>query len=138
MAEIKHCLAVLVNKEGMRNNWRKEIPRRANFGQRRILSKNILSYKRFPSTVFFFSKKCKEISLPTSFKILISIILGTWLAYYWCSHLGGLRKEKILQNNKKLKLNKILFQEFNVSKELHWPAGSNCLSMRDSRTTEGK
>ena len=30
MAEIKRCIAVLVNEEGMRNNWWKGIPKSAN------------------------------------------------------------------------------------------------------------
>ena len=100
MAETKHCLAVLVNKEGMRNNWWKGIPRRANFSQRRIVSKHIFSYKSFVFNDYFVSKKCQEISLPTSFKILISIILGTNLLITDAAMLGGLRTEKILRNNK--------------------------------------
>ena len=99
MAETKHCRAV--NKEGMRNNWWKGIPRRANIGQRRIISKHIFSYKSFLSNSYFVSKKCQEISLPTSFKILISIILSTNLPITDAAMLGGLRTEKILWNNKK-------------------------------------
>ena len=71
-------------------------------------------------------KTCQEISLPTSFKIFISIILGTNLAISGAAMLGGLRTEKIFRNNNKKKLNnnkkklnnKILFQEFNLTKKL--------------------
>lgn len=66
-------------------------------------------------------------------EFLISIILGTNLPITDAAMLGSLRTEKILRNNKK-----ILFPEFNLSKKLHWPAGSNCLSRWDRRTTEGK
>ena len=40
-------------------------------------------------------------SLPTSFKILISMILGTNLPITDAAMLGSLRTEKILRNNKK-------------------------------------
>ena len=77
----------------------KEIPRRVNFGQRRIISKRIFSYKSFIFNGYFLSKKCQEISLPTSFEILISKIIGTNLPITDAAMLGGLR-QKILQNNK--------------------------------------
>ena len=48
------------------------------------------------------------------------MILGTNLTIADAAMLEVLRTEKILRNNKKYKLkNKILFQEFNLSKELH-------------------
>ena len=96
MAEIRHCLSVSVNKEGMSNNWQKGIPSHTNFGQRRIISKDIFSYKSFFFDGYFVSKKCQKISLPTSFTILISIILGTNLPVTDAAMLGDLRKEKIL------------------------------------------
>ena len=65
----------------------KGIPRRAN--------------KSFLFNGYFVSKTCQEISLPTSFKILISIILGTNLPITDAAILGGLRTEKIFRNNNK-------------------------------------
>ena len=73
--------------------------RRANFSQRRIISKHIFSYKSFLFNGYFVLKKCQEISLLTSFKILISIILVK-VPITDAAMLGGLRMQKILRNNK--------------------------------------
>ena len=57
--------------------------------------------KAFSLTGYFVAKACQEISLPTSFKILILIILDTNLAITDAAMLGGLRTEKIFRNNNK-------------------------------------
>ena len=86
MAEIKHCIAVLVNKEGIRNNRWKGIPKRAN--------------KSFLFNGYFVPKKCQEISNEFQDPHFDNS-RGTNLPVTDAAMLGGLRTEKILRSNKK-------------------------------------